>query len=376
MKVVVARRVRGSTPSIDIYTDNLVAGLKAVRPEWTIVEMEPTPWNSPDKLWMSGPGFRKYYECFWRYPQEVSQQQADIFHIVDHTDAHIARWLSKVGKSAIVTCHDLVQLIYPERQSRFPALSLAVWRNSVQGMRQANHVIAVSSNTAKDVNQLLGVPTENVTVALNGVEPQFRILPDAAVSALRQQYTPDPETICLLHVGGTHQRKNILTILKVIENLRSQGISVCLWKTGSQFTPEHKAFIRDRQLEQSIIHFGDPDKETLVSIYNAADILLSPSIYEGFGLTIVEAMACGTAVITSNVSSLPEVVGDAAILVDPLDVEAIAAAVCRIKQDPDYHAQLVEKGLSRAQDFSWQKTAEGVAQVYESLVPEKILQVR
>jgi glycosyltransferase involved in cell wall biosynthesis len=376
MKVVVVRRVRGSTPSIDIYTDNLIAGLKAVRPEWTIVEIEPKPWNSPDKLWMSGPGFRKYYECFWRYPQEVSQQQADVFHIVDHTDAHIAGWLSKVGKSAIVTCHDLVQLIYPERQSRFPALSLAVWRNSVQGMRRANHVIAVSSNTAKDVQQLLGVPTENVTVALNGVEPQFRVLPDDTVSALRQQYTPDPETICLLHVGGTHQRKNILTILKVVENLRARGIPVCLWKTGSQFTPEHKAFIRDRQLEPSIIHFGDPDKETLVSIYNAADILLSPSIYEGFGLTIVEAMACGTAVITSNVSSLPEVVGDAAVLVDPLDVEAIAAAVCQIQQDPDYHKRLVEKGLLRAKDFSWQKTAEGVAQVYENLVPGKTLQVR
>ncbi|PZV15452.1 MAG: glycosyl transferase group 1 [Pseudanabaena sp.] len=375
MRIIIVRRVRGSTPSIDIYTDNLVAGLKTVRPAWTIIEIEPKPWNSPDKLWMSGSGLRKYYECYWRYPREVRQQQADIFHIVDHTDAHIARCLNRARQSTVVTCHDLVQLIYPERQSRFPALSLSVWRHSVQGMRQANHIVAVSSNTAKDIQQFLNIPSENITVALNGVEPQFRVLPRVPVVSLRQQYTPSPETICLLNVGGTHQRKNMLTILKVVESLRTKGLSVCLWKTGGQFTPEHKAFINEHQLDRHVIHFGNPDKETLVCLYNAADILLSPSLYEGFGLTIVEAMACGTPVITSNVSSLPEVVCDAAILVDPLNVEAITEAVCQIKQDPSYCNQLIEKGLLRAKFFNWQKNAEQVAKVYENLVLKKSSQI-
>jgi len=373
MKVVIVRRIRGSTPSIDLYSNNLVASLKTVRPTWTITEIEPKPWSSPDKLWMSGINIRKYYECFWRYPQEVIQQQADVFHIVDQTDAHIARWLQKSGKTTVVTCHDLIQLISPEKESRFPALSLAIWRNSVQGMCKAQHVITVSSNTAKDVEKLLYIPSEKITVVLNGVDPEFRVIPQNELESLRQKYTPSPETICLLNVGGTHQRKNILTVLKVVENLRSRGLSVCFWKAGGQFTNEHKAFITTHKLEQNIVHFGNPDKKTLIALYNSADILLSPSLYEGFGLTIVEAMACGTPVITSNVSSLPEVVGDAAILVDPLNVEAISDAVCQIKHDPVYCNQLVEKGLLRAKFFSWQENAEQVAKVYENLVLKKSL---
>ena len=367
MKVVVVRRVRGSTPSIDIYADNLVAGLKTVRPEWTITEIEPKPWNSPDNLWMSGPGIRKYHECYWRYPQEVSQLQADIFHIVDHTDAHIARWLCKAGKRVVVTCHDLVQFIQPEKQSRFPALSLAVWRYSVKGMCQSNHVIAVSSNTAQDVQNFLKIPSNQITVALNGVEPHFQVLPVDVVAPLRQQYTTSPETICLLNVGGTHQRKNILTVLKVVESLCDRGVPVCLWKTGGQFTPEQKAYIQEHQLGQHIIHLGNPDKDTLVSIYNAADILLSPSLYEGFGLTIVEAMACGTPVITSNVSSLPEVTGGAACLFNPMDIKGMVSKVLQIKQNHSYRQKIIEGGLIRAKIYCWKNTAEQIAKTYEKL---------
>jgi glycosyltransferase involved in cell wall biosynthesis len=371
MKVVIVRRVRGSTPSIDIYADNLASALRTVRPEWTIVEVEPTLWNSPDKLWMSGSGLRKYHECYWRYPRQVSKMQADTFHIVDHTDAHIARLLRRAGQSVVATCHDLVQMIQPERQSRFPALSLAVWRYSVTGMQAADRVVAVSSHTAKDVQQLLNISAEKIAVALNGVEPQFRVLPTDVVAAYRQQYAPAPQTICLLHVGGTNQRKNILTILKVVASLHRQGFSVCLWKTGGEFTPEQAAFIDRQQIAPQIVHFGNPDKETLVALYNAADLLLSPSLYEGFGLTLVEAMACGTPVITSNVSAIPEVVGDAAILVDPLDVEAITAAVCRLQQDDSYRQKLVSNGLLRSQFFSWQKTAEQIARIHEQLFISK-----
>ena len=368
MRVMIVRRVRGSTPSIDIYADNLVSLLKTVRPEWAITEIEPKPWNSPDKLWMSGSGLRKYYECYWRYPREVSQQKADIFHIVDHTDAHIARWLNKAGQLTVVTCHDLVQLIYPERQSRFPALSLAVWRHSVQGMCLANHVVAVSSNTAQDVQKFLNIPAENVTVTLNGVEPQFRVLPADVVVSFRRQYALSPETICLLNVGGTHQRKNILTVLKVVKNIRDKGLPVCLWKVGGQFTTEHKDYIQEHQLERQIVYIDNPDKETLISIYNAADILLSPSLYEGFGLTIVEAMACGTPVITSNVSSLPEVTGNAAILVEPTDVDGIVEAIINLRNNPVNYKLLSNAGLNRSKYFKWEKSAERVATIYEKVL--------
>lgn len=374
MRVMIVRRVPGSTFSLEVYADNLVAALKTVRPNWDIAEIAPIPWNTRDKLYLSGLGLKKYYETFWRHPRAVSRLDADIFHVIDQSDAHIAYGLHRANKPVVVTCHDLVQFIYPEilkDQSRIPALSMAMWKYSVSGMEKAEHVITVSSNTAKDVSQMLDIKLDQITVAPNGTNPEFRVLPDVEVAEIREQYKRSPDTVYLLNVGSTHQRKNILTVLNVLKTLKEKEVPVCLWRTGGAFTKEQKAFIQEHELEPYIYDFGNPDKARLIQIYNAADILLAPSLYEGFGLTVVEAMACGLPVITSNVSSLPEVAGDAAVLIDPLNVEAIIEAIFKIKQDPSYRDQLIEKGLVRAKFFSWLKTAEQVAQVYEKVLLKK-----
>jgi len=378
MRVMIVRRVPGSTFSIELYTENLVAALKTVRPNWEIVEIAPIPWDSPDKLWRSGIGIKKYYETFWRHPRAVAQLEADIFHVVDQCEAHIAYGLHRAKKPVVVTCHDLVQFVYPEisrDQSRFPALSMAMWKYAVRGMEKANHVIAVSSNTAQDVENMLKIPRSQITVIPNGINSEFRVLPDLEIAEIRKKYTRSPETFCLLNVGSTHQRKNILTVLQVLKSLRNQEFPICLWRTGDEFNKEQKDFIQANNLEPYIFDFGNPDKTRLIQIYNAADVLLAPSLYEGFGFTVIEAMACATPVITSNVSSLPEVVDNAAILVDPFNVEAIIEAVYQIKQDPIYRNQLIKKGLLRAKFFSWEKTAEQVAQVYENLVLQKSSQM-
>lgn len=370
MRVMIVRRVPGSTFSMEVYADNLVAGLKAVRPDWTIEETAPIPWSKPDQLWRSGIGLRKYYETFWRHPRAVSQLNADIFHIIDQCDGHIAYWLKRKGKLAVITCHDLVQFVYPEilrDQSRIPALSMAMWRYSIRGIHQCDHVISVSTNTVQDIDRFLHINPEQTSVVFNGVETQYRVLDLAARSALRQQYAPSEKAICLLNVGSTHQRKNILTVLKVVKNLRDKGFPVCLWRTGEKFTQEQQNFIQQYQLEKNIVHFGNPDKNLLVQIYNAADILLAPSLYEGFGLTVLEAMACGLPVIASNRSSFPEVVGNAAILVEATDVGSISASISQIHQDAQYRQQLIERGLARAKLFHWNDTAEKIAQVYEKI---------
>lgn len=378
MRVVIVRREPGVALSMDVYADNLVAELKALRPEWQITEIAPNFWSqNQENLWHSGTGLRKYYERFWQHPRAVSRLQADIFHVIDHSNAHIAYWLKRAHpapQAIVVTCHDLVQFVYPNilrDQSRFPAFSMASWKFSVRGMSRADHIIAVSENTAKDVSQMLDIEPQQITVAPNGVDFQFCRLPQDQVERVRQQHACEVETICLLNVGSTHQRKNILTILKVLAELRDRGVPVYLWKIGDDFTSEQKTFIQTQQLEKHIIQLGKPDKKTLVGIYNAADALLSPSLYEGFGLTVLEAMACGTPAIAANVSSLPEVTGDAAILVEPMDVQAIAAAVCRLKQDAVYREALINKGLARAQKFTWKRSAEQVALVYEQLITQQ-----
>jgi glycosyltransferase involved in cell wall biosynthesis len=375
MRVMIVRRVSGSTFSLDVYADNLMTSLKTVRPDWEIAEVAPIPWNTPDKLWQSGTGLKKYYETFWRHPRAVARLDADIFHVIDQSEAHIAYGLHRAKKPVVVTCHDLVQFVYPEilrDQSRLPALSFAVWKYAVSGMEKADHVIAVSTNTAQDVTRMLRIKPEQTTVVLNGLSSDFRLLPDSPKLAdLRQKYTLLPDTFCMLNVGSTHYRKNIMTVLQVLKALKEKEFPICLWRTGSDFAKEQKDFIKQHDLGTYIFDLGNPTKELLLQIYNAADALIAPSLYEGFGFTTIEAMACGTPVITSNVSSIPEVVGDAAVLVDPLDVEAIIAAIIKLKQDPSYRDCLVAKGLERAKFFSWLKAAEQIAQVYEKVLLNK-----
>lgn len=371
MRVAIVRRETKVALSMDVYTDNLVAQLKEIRPDWEIIEIAPQPWsNDLENLWHSGNPLRKYYERFYNHPRAVSKLEADLFHIIDHTNGHVAYWLKKRGKPVVITCHDLVQYIYPEilkNESRFPALSMAVWQYSVKGATVADRTVTVSTNTAKDVSHWLNIDPKQVNVVPNGVEAEFRLLVPEIAAKMRSQYA-NPAEICLLNVGSNHQRKNILTVLKVVEAIADKAIPVRLWKLGDDFTTEEKHFIQDYGLEPYISFLGKPDREALISFYNAADVLLAPSLYEGFGLTILEAMACGTPVITSNVSSLPEVAGDAAILVEPTDVEAITQAVIRLQQDSAYRDNLIAKGLARCQEFTWKRNAEQIAQIYEKIV--------
>ncbi|MEL6927196.1 MAG: glycosyltransferase family 1 protein [Cyanobacteria bacterium J06600_6] len=375
MQVAIVRREPKVAFSMDVYADNLIAGLKAVHPDWEIVEVAPEPWSDDlENLWHSGNPLKKYYERFYNHPRTVNQLDADLFHIIDHTNAHVAYGLKKSGKSVVVTCHDLVQYVYPEilkDQSRFPALSMAVWQHSVRGIAAADGAITISSNTAQDVIKWLKVEPEKVAVVLNGVDPSFRVLESQSVAEWRAKYIEHSAEICLLNVGSNHQRKNIDTVLKVVKQLVEQNIPVRLWKVGDQFNGSQQEFIDANDLAKHISLLGKPSHEELVLFYNAADILLAPSLYEGFGLTILEAMGCGTPTITSNVSSLPEVAGNAAVLVDPMDVEAMVVAIRQIKNEPSYRQDLIDQGLARVKEFSWQKTAEQTAKFYQQIVTSK-----
>lgn len=377
MRVAIVRREAKVAFSMDVYADNLVAELKILHPDWEIIEIAPKPWSKDlENLWHSGNPIRKYYERFLNHPRTVSNLEADVFHVIDHTNGHVAYWLKKSGKPVIITCHDLVQYVYPEilkNQSRFPAFSMAAWEYSVRGITVVDRTIAVSTNTAQDITNHLNINPEKITVIPNGVESQFRPLSSEIVKNWRQQYTASPEEICILNVGSTHQRKNIITVLKVVKAIAKRGFPVRLWKIGDDFTIEQKQFISEQTLSKHITFLGKLDREALICFYNAADVLLAPSLYEGFGLTILEAMACGTPVITSNVSSLPEVANDAAILVSPTDVETITTSILRLQQNVLSHQKLIEQGLARANIFTWKETAAQMAHIYEKTVPSKVM---
>ncbi len=369
MRVVIARTMPEF--SMDVYADGLVAGLKAVRPDWDIVDLKPRSIDRKSRslllrIW-------KYYERFWHFPHTVKQHAADIFHIIDPAEAHMVYGLRKLSKPTVVTCHDLVNFFYADNLQgsvQLPIVSKKMWLHAINGMAYANHIVAISTATAKDTTEILKIDRSRIAVIPNAVEATFQPLPKHESETLRRQQGITPETCCLLNVGSNHPRKNLSTMLEALHALQQQGIPVMLWKTGADFTDQQKAFIQAQGLATSIQYLGKPDKATLVRIYNAADLLLAPSLHEGFGLTILEAMACGTPVITSNVSAMPEVAGDAGILVDPLDAHAIADAVDRLHKDPVYYQQLVKRGLERVKAFTWEQTAAKVAEVYEYVLEQ------
>lgn len=369
MRVAIVRSMPNF--SMDVYADGLIAGLRNVRPNWEIIELVPHPIDRHSRSLRLRA--HKFYERFWNFPQRVQRAAAiaDVVHIVDHSEGHIVPRVKKTKTPVVVTCHDLINLIYRDNLQgsvQLPFISSGLWMHSVRSMEFADHIIAVSSLTAKDISHLLAIEPSRVTVVPNAVEPLFQPLPFDQIVPIRQQRHASPETICLLNVGASYPRKNLATVLAVVDHLKQQGLPVQLWKAGADFTAEQKQFIQRQQLNQHIHHFGNPDKAALVEIYNAADILIAPSLHEGFGLTLLEAMSCGTPVITSNTSAMPEVVGDAGILVEPIDVDAIVDAVVHLAKDTVARRSLSQQGVERSRLFTWEKTAEQIAQVYEQLV--------
>jgi glycosyltransferase involved in cell wall biosynthesis len=370
MRIGILRREKNFSFSMDVYADGLVRGLRTTRPDWEITEFSPEilPSDFYKTYWTYGA--RKYYERYWKYPLYLMRQNVDLFHIIDHSDGHLLYWLNRLPQPTIVTCHDLINLVQPrtlQGLAKVPGLSMAAWKWSIRGMLQAEKVITVSTHTAQDVLKNLPIHSSQVSVVPNAVEDMFKVLPAEEILKCRQFYGVSSETFCLLNVGSNNSRKNVSMILKVMLVLSQQGLPVHFWKVGSDFNNEQKQFITTHQLSSKVSYLGKPDKQSLVALYNTADVLVSPSLYEGFGMTLLEAMACGTAVVSSNVTSLPEVAGDAAILVDPTDEGAIAAAILLLYEDPQTRAQYIQKGLQRIQQFTWEKTAEQIARVYEQV---------
>ena len=371
VRIAILRREPKVSFSMDVYANGLVKGLRARRPDWEIVELQPRRTLSTANPWRAG--LQKYYQRYWQYPQSVCQQQVDLFHVVDHSDGHLAYWLSKTNKPTVVTCHDLINFLQPENiqeQAKLAFLSTALWKYAVKGLRQADQIVTVSAHTAKDVNELLGIDPVNLTPIPNGVDPAFRPLPADVIASARVRYGIAEDQVCLLHVGSNHPRKNVLAVLKALRQLRNQRMKICLIKAGAAFSQAQTDFVTENNLLANIIHVSQPTKASLIELYNVADALLSPSLYEGFGITLLEAMACDTPVITSNVTSLPEVVGSAGIMVGPRSVEEIVQAVLQLNEE-GYRQQLISRGRERVKAFTWENTAEQVAQVYEKLLDNR-----
>lgn len=257
---------------------------------------------------------------------------------------------------SVVCVHDLAFLRFPERfrASKRRYLSALV-RVSV---RRAVHVLTVSEFTRQEVIELLGVAPSKVTATPNGRDERIGPLPEAEIEAFRRRQQLPAEF--LLFLGTLEPRKNLITLLHAYAQRKDElGMPLIVaggkgWLFESIFKTVEELGLRE------LVHFaGFVPGEDLGHWYNAATALVYPSLYEGFGLPPLEAMQCGTPVITSDAASLVEVVGDAGSIVAATDATALGDALVRITSDPALRAEMRERGLLRAQQFDWGRTATG-----------------
>jgi glycosyltransferase involved in cell wall biosynthesis len=269
----------------------------------------------------------------------------------------------------VVTVHDLSFLRLPERFPRSKAVYLktAVALSS----RSASHVIAVSRHTRRDLVELLGLPQEKITVVYSGAASAFRPMPETERAAFRQAHFEGRPVI--LHVGTLQPRKNIDILIRAFAALRRRvGIPHVLALVGARgWMYEDLFHLVVREGVKDHVHFVDfVPSEQLPLWYNSADLFAYPSAYEGFGLPVLEAMACGVPVVTSASSSLTELAGDAGITVPPGSQEALELALMRVLENESLRLELRGKGLARAAEFSWSRTALETAAVYDRVLGE------
>jgi glycosyltransferase involved in cell wall biosynthesis len=234
-------------------------------------------------------------------------------------------------------------------------------------VRRADHLLAISEHTRRDLIDLLGAPPAGVTVTHCGVDPTFRPLDAAQVAAWRARYGL-PERF-ILYVGTLEPRKNVPRLLDAYARLRRRGPVPPLVLVGGRGW-RHAAIdarLAALGLGDAVRFLGYVPAAELPLCYNAAGVFVYPSLYEGFGLPPLEALACGTPVVTSNAASLPEAVGDAAVLVDPRDPAALADALAAALADEPLRQRLRAAGLAQARRFSWRRMAEQTLAVYHDV---------
>jgi glycosyltransferase involved in cell wall biosynthesis len=291
---------------------------------------------------------------------ELATGPLDIFHSPDFVLPSVRR------AKTLVTVHDLSFIRYPQCADA----NLRAYLNQVvpRSVQRADLVLADSQSTKDDLVELLGVEPDKIEIVYPGVEERFHPIEDQALlDEVRRRYTLPPRFI--LGVGTLQPRKNFTRLIEAFADLRFAIRDLRLVIAGGKgwLYEEIFATVERLGLEEKVVFPGFVADEHLPALYNLADLFVFPSLYEGFGLPPLEALACGTPVITSDASSLPEVVGQAGLMVEATDVEALAQAMKQVLEDDALQEEMIARGLEQARKFTWQKAASRLLNLYKKL---------
>ena len=297
-----------------------------------------------------------------RIPLRLYRERIDLFHA-----PHYVLPLLTPCRS-IVTIHDCVHFMFPQylpnRLAHTYALA-AFWAAT----RRSTRILTVSEASKRDILRFFKVPPEKVTVIPNAIDERFRIAPaEEEIVRVRERYQLSDRFV--LYAGNVKPHKNLERLLDAFFILRREGVDdlklLIIGAEISKYATLRRAVHR-YNLHKHVRFLGFVPNETLVVLYRLADAFVFPSLYEGFGLPPLEAMASGTPVLTSNVSSLPEVVGDAAILINPYDPRSIADGMRRLLTDATLRQDLKARGLARSHQFSWDRSVSRICEIYREV---------
>jgi len=361
-----ARLLNYRKAGISQYILRLLEGLDDLAPDEEVVvlrsrkqparDLPPTRFGSLP-LWT--PPHNRFEQFGLRV--ELARHNLDLLHSPDFIPLFHRRFRS------VITVHDLAFLLYPQLLTRESA---RYYGQIDQAVRSADRIIAVSESTKRDVIRLLGAREERVAVIPEAVNPIYRPLEDRrAVEEVRHRYNL-PERFAIF-VGTIEPRKNLTAAMRAVRRLKDQHHTELVLAVVGQWGWLYEDVLevhRQLHLEDSVRFLGRIPDDDLVALYNAASVLAYPSHYEGFGLPPLEAMACGTPVVVSNTSALPEVVRDAGLMVSPEDDEGLALALLRILSDSELRETLIRRGLQRAADYTVSGMAEKTLALYRSVL--------
>ncbi len=297
-------------------------------------------------------------KLYFIYPLMVKKRlkKGNLKHITSQNLAYLQKLLRL--KNCLITCYDLIPLVYEKSYSSIL---------NMKGLKNAERIITISQFSKNDIIQHVGYPENRIDIVYPAVDHEVYTRTDD--KEILKDLNLSQNSKIVLYIGSEHPRQNVPTLIKSFYKLKKRFSDVKLVKIGRpQFygaREKNLKLIEDLNLNNDIIFIDYVPEGDLPRWYNASDLLVYPCSYAGFGLPPLEAMACGTPVITSNTTSLPEVVGDAGIMMDPHDVDLMADKMYEILVNDGLRDDLIKKGLKRAMMFSWDKAANETFEIYK-----------
>ena len=300
-------------------------------------------------------------------PRVLKEKNFDLIHEMSQLIP-----LSYSPALEIVTIHDTIPFLNTEdfnKELHTPAKIFSSINSQMlmKLMKKNIHVITISNASKKDIMRIFGISADKIFTVYYGIDDKiFKPLNISKGIIIRKYGIIDPY---ILYVGSLEPRKNVYGLIQAFKELKRRKIQykLVIASALNQYYPALLRFLKELNLTDNVMFIGHAPPSSLVELYNGADLFVFPSLHEGFGLPPLEAMACGTPVVTSNTSSLPEVVGDAGIKVNPRDIKALAEAMYDVLIDGDLRRKLSEKSLIQARKFSWKRAAEDTLRIYETV---------